>query len=44
MEQLTADGGSKELDRALADAIWRLIAEQSALIGSPDEHDSQPVP
>jgi hypothetical protein len=31
---------SKELDRALAHAIWRLIAEQKAQIGDLGERDS----
>jgi hypothetical protein len=41
--KLTAAVASKELDRALADAIRRLIAGQNALIDSPGERDSQPV-
>jgi hypothetical protein len=39
----TATVASKELDRALADAIRRLIAGQNTLIGSPGERDSRPV-
>jgi hypothetical protein len=39
----TAAVASKELDRALADAIRRLIAGQNTLIGSPGECDSRPV-
>jgi hypothetical protein len=33
----------KELDRALAGAIRRLIAGQNALIGIADDRDSRPV-
>jgi hypothetical protein len=39
----TSAVASKELDRALADAIRRLIAGQKPLTESPDGRDSRPV-
>jgi hypothetical protein len=40
MKRTVNPGANKELDRALADAIRRLIAGQNSLIGDPGEHDS----